>query len=289
MKPAPFEYHAPETAVEAASLLQEAGGDGKVLAGGQSLLPLMNLRLARPSVLVDLGRVQGLDGTLANGGIRIGSMVRHGHVQRSHEIQSRVPMLTEAMRHVGHPAIRNRGTLGGSLAHADPAAEAPLVAVALGAELVALGAGGTRTIPADEFFQGPFMTALADDELLTEILFPEAPASAGWGFREVARAHGDFALVAVAAVVSVEDGRLRDARIAVAGAADRPTRIAAAEQALEGAAWDAAARSDVEQIVRDALSPAGDSHASAEYRKSVAGVLAARALDDATKATGSTA
>jgi aerobic carbon-monoxide dehydrogenase medium subunit len=289
MKPAPFEYHAPETAAEAASLLQEAGGDGKILAGGQSLLPLMNLRLARPSVLVDLRRVEGLDGTVANGGIRIGSMVRHGHVQRSQEVQSRVPMLTEAMRHVGHPAIRNRGTLGGSLAHADPAAEAPLVAVALDAELVALGTGGTRTIPADEFFQGPFMTALADDELVTEVVFPEAPANSGWGFREVARAHGDFALVAVAAVVTVEDGKLRDVRIAVAGAADRPTRIGDAERALEGAAWDGNARSDVEQIVRDALSPAGDSHASADYRKGVAGVLTARALDDATQATGSTA
>jgi carbon-monoxide dehydrogenase medium subunit len=285
MKPPPFDYHAPDTADEAVSILQEAGGDGKVLAGGQSLLPLMNLRLARPSVLVDLRRVAGLDGITANGEVRVGAMARHGQVQRSPELASGVPMLTEAMRYVGHPAIRNRGTLGGSIAHADPAAEAPVVALALGAELVAQSSRGTRSIPAGEFFQGPFMTALGDDELLTEIVFPAAPANAGWGFHEVARAHGDFALVAVAVLASQDQGKLRDVRIAVAGAGDRPVRMTEAERALEGAAWDEQARAGVEAAVRDDLSPAGDTHASAEYRKNVAGVLAVRAVDDATRQT----
>jgi CO/xanthine dehydrogenase FAD-binding subunit len=283
MKPPPFDYHAPDSLDEAKSLLRDAGDEGKLLAGGQSLVPLMNLRLARPAVLIDLRRVPGLDGIEANGEVRIGAMARHGRIQHSAELQSRVPMLTEAMRHVGHPAIRNRGTLGGSIAHADPSAEAPLVALALGAELIAASSGGNRSIPGDGFFDGPFMTVLADDEVLTEIVFPAAPAGSGWGFHEVARAHGDFALVAAAAVAVVEDGRLRDVRLAIAGAADRPTRIGAAESALEGAAWDEKARAHLGGVVRDAVSPASDSHASADYRKSVAAALAVRALDDATR------
>lgn len=285
MKPPPFDYHAPDGLDEALSLLRDAGDDAKVLAGGQSLVPLLNLRLARPGVLVDLGRVAGLDGIDANGEVRVGAMARHARIQHSPDLQSRIPMLTEAMRHVGHPAIRNRGTLGGSIAHADPAAEAPLVAVALEAELIAQSSGGTRSLSADEFFVGPFMTALEDDEVLTEIVFPELPAGSGWGFREVARAHGDFALVAVAAVAAIDEGQLRDVRIAVAGAADRPKRMGEAESALNGAAWDDNARTELDGLVRDALSPAGDSHASADYRRSVAGALAVRALDDATRQT----
>lgn len=284
MKPAPFSHHAPETVDEAVALLAELGPDAKVLAGGQSLVPLMNLRLARPTALVDLAHTRDIDGIASNGAVTVGCMVRHAQARRAPEIAERVPLLADALGHVGHPAIRNRGTVGGSLAHADPAAEAPLVAVALGAELVAASTRGRRSVPADEFFQGPFMTALEDDEMLLETSFPASGADQGWGFREVARCHGDFALVAAAAVVSVADGAYRDVRIAIGAAADRPLRVREAEAALEGSppgdreAIDAAA-----QLVRVALTPTDDAHASSAYRRDVAGTLTARAIDDATR------
>jgi carbon-monoxide dehydrogenase medium subunit len=284
LKPAPFTHHAPETVDEAVSLLAELGPDAKVLAGGQSLVPLMNLRLARPTALVDLGRMHDLAGIVSNGTVTVGSMVRHAQARQAAEIAERVPLLVDALGHVGHPAIRNRGTVGGSIAHADPAAEAPLVAVALGAELVAASTRGRRSVPAGEFFQGPFMTALDDDEVLVEASFPAAGADQGWGFREVARCHGDFALVAAAAVVRVADGAYRDVRIAIGAAADRPLRVREAESALEGAtAGDREALEAAAQAVRDSLSPTDDAHASSAYRKDVAGTLTVRALEDATR------
>ena len=235
MKPAPFSYSAPTTVDEAVALLAELGPDAKVLAGGQSLVPLMNLRLARPEAIVDISRIDDLARITSNGTLRLGSMVRYSQAQREAEVTTGAPLLADAIRYVGHSAIRNRGTVCGSLAHADPAAEAPLVALALDAELVAASTRGRRTIAAGEFFVGPFMTALEDDELLVEASLPAAAADDGWGFCEVARCHGDYALVAVAAVARVSAGVYDDVRIAIGGAADRPVRATEAEAALTGA------------------------------------------------------
>jgi aerobic carbon-monoxide dehydrogenase medium subunit len=284
MKPAPFSYHSPATIDEAVTLLAELGPDAKVLAGGQSLVPLMNLRLARPSAIVDVRRVEDAATITANGALRLGCMVRYTQAQGDAQVAAGAPLLADAIRYVGHSAIRNRGTVGGSLAHADPAAEAPLVAVALDAELVVASTRGRRSIPAAEFFQGPFMTALEDDELLVESAFPVAAASDGWGFREVARCHGDFALVAVAVVARLDGDTYDDVRVAVGGASDRPLRIAQAEAALTGARVDDAdAREAAGRAVREAVSPSSDAHASAAYRKDVAGTLATRAIEDATR------
>jgi aerobic carbon-monoxide dehydrogenase medium subunit len=280
MKPAPFAYHAPATLEEAVSLAAELGDEARPLAGGQSLLPLMNLRLAHPTALIDLNRAEGLDRIDANGDLRLGCMVRHAAICRSAEVRAKAPMLAEAMQLVGHPAIRNRGTLGGSLAHADPAAEAPLAAVALDAELVLASAAGRRSVPAGEFFAGPFMTAIGDGELLVETVFP-ATDERGWGFRQVARAHGDFALVSAAAALRVDDGRARDVRIVVGGASDRPLRMTEAEGRLEGGSLDSESIAAAADAVRETLNPRGDSHASADYRRDVAGVLTTRALEDA--------
>lgn len=284
MKPAPFVYHAPATVEEAVSLLAENEGEARPLAGGQSLIPLMNLRLARPSALVDLNGIAELESVSCNGTATIGALTRHARVCADPEIGAAVPMLQAATRHVGHRAIRERGTLGGSIAHADPSAEAPLVAVALGADLVAASVRGRRSISAAEFFQGPFMTALDDDEILVEAVFPAVASQHGQGFRQVARKHGDFALASVAAVVEVVGDAYGDVRIAVGGVEDRPRRIEEAESALRGVAvGDEQARRRAADIVGSSVSATADAHATAEYRQSVAGALTARALDDATR------
>jgi carbon-monoxide dehydrogenase medium subunit len=284
MKPAPFAYFRPQTLDEALSLVASYGGDAKPLAGGQSLIPAMNFRLATPSVLVDLNRLGELsyiqDGT---GELRIGAMTRQRAVERSSLVIERVPLMAEAMPHIAHPAIRNRGTIGGSLAHADPAAELPAVMLALDATLAAASNAGIRTVRASEFFLGLFSTALAPGELLTQITIPPAPKRSGFAFQEISRRRGDFALAGVAVAVHLdEQGLCAGARIALVSVGDRPLLAERASRTvLEQkpsaecirAAADAAATQDVD--------PPGDIHASARYRRQLVNVLTRRGLERA--------
>ncbi len=284
MKPAPFEYFRPRSLDEALSLLDQHGGDAKPLAGGQSLIPAMNFRLAMPAVLVDLNTVPGLsyvaqpqDGA---GGLNIGGMTRQRDVERSPLVAERVPLITETMPHVAHAAIRNRGTIGGSLAHADPAAELPAVALALGATLTVTGKSGTRAVPASEFFLGLFTTAVQPGEILTQIHIPPRAERSGFAFEEISRRHGDFALVGVAAAVQLDErGHCAGARIALLSVGDRPMLAEHAAETLVGhrpepglvrAAAEAAAASDID--------PSSDIHASARFRRQLANVLTRRAL-----------
>jgi carbon-monoxide dehydrogenase medium subunit len=275
VKPPPFAYFAPTSVQEATQLLAEHGDDAKVLAGGQSLIPLLSLRLARPSVLVDLNGVDELSSITANGSTTFGAMTRHRTVERSDVVAANVPLLAAAVPFIGHAAIRTRGTIGGSLAHADPAAELPAISLALDATFVATSAArGEREIAADDFFAGYFTTALEPDEVLTSIRFPNAAPGTGVSVQEMARRHGDFAMVA-AAVSVAPDG---DARIALINVAERPVRATEAEAALKaGASID-----DVCEVATRDLSPVSDLHASAAYRRSVAKVMLRRAVADAT-------
>jgi len=279
VKPAPFDYAAPESVEETLALLAEYGADAKLLAGGQSLMPLLNMRLARPAVIIDLNRVAALDYVkAADGEVRIGALVRQRAAERSPVVAQHLPLVSDALQWVGHPQIRNRGTIGGSLAHADPSAELPAVAAALGATFVVAGSDGERTLASEDFFQGYLSTAIGATEVLTEVRFPAMAADQGWAFVEIARRHGDFALVGAAAVVHAADGRLRDVRLAFTGVGPTPVRIAEAEAALEGRALDDRVLADVARLVSDRLEPESDIQASAAYRKHVAGVLARRVL-----------
>ena len=280
MKPPPFEYFAPDTVEEALALLAQYGDEAKPLAGGQSLVPVLNFRLARPAVLVDLNRIDLLAGIeAADGGLRIGAMTRQRRAERDELVRRHAPLIAEALPHVAHPQIRNRGTIGGSIAHADPAAELPALALALEATLRLRSAASDRTIAARDFFTGLFATALAADELLVEVDLPPLPARSGCAFEEVARRHGDYALLAVAAVVALDDAeRCVEARLAYVGAGPGPLRSAAAETALTGRRIDDAAMRDAAEAAFVELDPGGDVHASADYRKALARVLTARAL-----------
>ncbi len=288
MKPAAFLYAAPETVEETLGLLADHGADAKLLAGGQSLMPLLNMRLARPAVLIDLNRVSGLDYIWPSAGdVRIGAMTRQRTAERSPVVAVRLPLMAEALRWVGHPQIRNRGTIGGSLVHADPSAELPAVAAALGATFVVAGREGTRLLSSNEFFVGYLTTAIEPTEVLTEVRFPALPPGAGYAFLEVARRHGDFALVGAAAVVhSAAGGRFRDIRLAFIGVGSGPVRIKEAEAALEDRKLDEHLLTDVARIVADRLNPDSDIQASAGYRKHVAGVLARRVLTAAAARAG---
>jgi carbon-monoxide dehydrogenase medium subunit len=275
VKPPPFAYFAPTSVPEAIQLLAEHGDDAKVLAGGQSLIPLLSLRLARPTVLIDLNGVDELSFIDANGSTTIGAMTRHRIVERSAVVAVNVPLLAAAVPYIGHAAIRTRGTVGGSLSHADPAAELPAVALALDATLVATSAkGGEREIAAVDFFAGYFTTALEPDEVLTSVRFPNAAPGTGVSVQEMARRHGDFAMVA-AAVSVAPDG---DARIALINVGDRPIRATEAESALRAGS----SIEDVAALATRDLSPVSDLHASAAYRRTVATVMLRRALTEAT-------
>ena len=224
MKPAPFAYVRPESLEDAIGVLDAHGEDARVLAGGQSLMATLNMRLSAPAVLVDIGRVPGLAGIeTAGDGIRIGAMTRHAAVEGSDLVASHAPLIAAAMPHIAHPAVRNCGTFGGSIAFADPAAELPACAVALGARMTVAAKGGTRTVDADAFFRGLYETALAPGEVLTAIEVPGI--GAGWksGFMELARRHGDYAIIGLAAHVEVEDGRFGCARLVFFGAGERPS------------------------------------------------------------------
>lgn len=282
MKPAAFEYHAPRTIDEAVALLAEHGDDAKVLAGGQSLVPLMNMRLARPRVIVDINRTRGLGGlSEARGALRMGSMVRQRAAERSALVGSRCPLLRDALAWVGHPQIRNRGTIGGSIAHADPAAEIPAVLAALGGEVTVRGPRGARTIPAADLFVTYLTTAIGARELLTEVRVPVMPRAAGWSWMEIARRHGDFALAGVGVMLALRDGVIADARIGLTGVGATPVRAASAERALIKQRPADALWQDAAEAVRAAVEPDGDLHASADYRRHVAGVLTVRALREA--------
>jgi carbon-monoxide dehydrogenase medium subunit len=286
MKPPPFEYFAAESLEEALEVLSVHGDEAKALAGGQSLIPLLNFRLARPTVIVDLNRIHELGRLtpLPNGGIAVGAMSRQRDAERSSLISARAPLVTEAMPYVAHPQIRNRGTFGGSIAHADPAAELPAVALALDARFCLKSRErGERWIGAADFFVGPLTTVLQPDELLTEVELPPLPAGAGWGFIEVARRHGDYALMGVAAVVSINSaGECSHVRLTFVNAGGTPMRGREAEKLLIGqqpdeelfrAAGEIAATTDID--------PVGDVHATPAYRRQLARVLTVRALEQA--------
>jgi CO/xanthine dehydrogenase FAD-binding subunit len=284
MKPAPFEYFRPQALDEALELLRRHGSDAKPLAGGQSLIPAMNFRLATPAVLVDLNGLGELSYITENSDeIRIGGMCRQRMVERSPLVAARAPLLAETMPHIAHPAIRNRGTVGGSLAHADPAAELPAVMLALNATLVVRGAEGARAVGAGDFFVGLFSTSVQPGELLTEVRIPRPAKRSGFAFCEISRRHGDFALVGAAAAVRLDDqGRCAEARVALLSVGDRPMLARHAASALTGRApsGESIRAAAAEAAAKD-IDPPGDIHASARYRRQLANVLTRRALERA--------
>jgi aerobic carbon-monoxide dehydrogenase medium subunit len=288
MKTPRFEYHAPRTVDEVVGLLGEHGDEAKVLAGGQSLVPLLAMRLARPGHLVDINDVDGLSGiSTLNGTVVFGSTTRERQAESSPVVRERLPVLAAALPQIGHVSIRNRGTVGGSIAHADASAELPAVATITGAEMVVRSARGQRIIPAEQFFQGHFTTALADDELLVEVRMPQGPPGAGWAFEEVARRHGDFALVGVAAMVALDtSGRIDAARLCLIGVADRPLRASTAEASLAGGEPTADVFTAAAEEAAKDLRPASDMHGSSEYRQHLARVTVRRALQAAASAAG---
>jgi carbon-monoxide dehydrogenase medium subunit len=276
VKPAAFEYRRPESLEEALAELRDGGPDAKPLAGGQSLVPLLNLRILRPSLLVDLNRVPGLDGIAEeNGSVRVGALVRQGALERSPVARRRLPLVAQCLPHVGHFATRNRGTVGGSVAHADAAGELPLALVALGGSVVATSADGRRELPADDFFVSHFTTALAPGELVVETVWPAASPGWGYAFEELSQRHGDYALTAAACTLRVEDGRVAAARVAVGAVADRPLLVGAP---LAGEAVDESVARAVGAAAVEAAQPTGTMHASAAYLRHVTGVLVERAV-----------
>jgi carbon-monoxide dehydrogenase medium subunit len=275
VKPAPFQYRAARSVAEATAQLGEHGDDAAVLAGGQSLVPLLNLRLARPAVVIDINRVAELGRcTVSPDQVTVGSIVRARQLEQDTDSARVLPVLRHALTLVAHPQIRTRTTIGGNIAHADPAAELPTVLVALGGTVTVTSIAGERQIAAADFFEGPFTTAAQPTELVTEVRFP-VRAAMRWGFDEVARRHGDFAIVAACVGLGVADGVVRDARVVLAGCGPHPVRCEPAEETLEGlAAGDDLA--DVAEAVTQSIEPSGDIHASARYRRLVAGRLVRR-------------
>ena len=269
MKPASFEYVRADSVGSAVSALAAADGEGKIIAGGQSLMPMLALRLAQPAVLVDINRIPGLGaiGPQPGGGLRIGALVRHAALAT----QDQHPLLAEAARWIGHPAIRTRGTIGGSLAHADPAGELPVVAAATGAAALVTGPAGQRRVPAADLFAGALQTDLADDELIEAV---DIPALGRWGFAEFARRHGDFGLVIVA--FAEVAGRLQ---LAVGGVAGTPVRPSVAEEVLAGGPLTRARIAEAASAAAAEVQPAGDIHATAGYRRQLTRVLVTRALE----------
>ena len=282
MKPAPFEYHAPTTTEEALALLAQHGYNAKVLAGGQSLIPTMNFRLAQPSVLVDLNHIPELFyiEPARDGGVLVGTMTRESQVERNSLIAERAPLVYEAMPHIAHEQIRNRGTFGGCMAHADPAAELPAVSVALDARFRVRNQSGERWVPANEFFIGFFTTALQPEELLVEVALPPMPPRSGWSFQELARRHGDYALVGVATRVALDgQGQCEQARMVFLSVGDGPVETHQAAEALRGQAPTPEAIRAAAEIAASAdVDPSSDIHATADYRRHLVGVLARKSL-----------
>lgn len=285
MKPAPFRYFAPETVASALELGAEYGSDAKWLAGGQSLVPAMNFRLVQPTVLLDLNMVEALAYVTptATGGLRIGAMTRQRRVEQEPLVLEACPLLAEAMPHIAHPQIRNRGTIGGSLVHADPASELPVIAVALDATFKVAGGNGERQTAAKDFFQTLFTVDLAPDELLVEVEFPARPARTGYAFQEVARRHGDYALVGAAAVVQLgQDGVCEDARLVFLNVGDGPMDAPRAAGMLRGQRLTPDVIEEaVQAAAAEEIDPIGDVHATADYQRHLARVLGRRTLQQA--------
>jgi aerobic carbon-monoxide dehydrogenase medium subunit len=285
MKLPPFEYASPTTIGEAVALLASHDGDAKPIAGGQSLVPMLAFRLARPSLLVDLRKLPGMNAIkIGTDGVRLGALVRWRDIQDDKRLDAAHPLLKAAIAHVAHYQIRNRGTVGGSVAHADPAAEMPGVCVACDAVISATGKSGTRAIKAADFFQSALTTALAPDEIVTEIHLPPWPAGRRFGFQEFARRRGDFAMAGVAVFYdTVAGGKAANAHIGIIGVGDKPRRLAKAEAALNGQAVTEALAVKVGEAAAAEVDPQEDIHASAAYRRSLTGTLTERALLDAAK------
>lgn len=287
MKPAPFEYYAPTTVEEALDHLAEHGYDAKALAGGQSLIPMMNFRLAQPAVLIDLNKISELFSIRPEeaGGLRLGAMTRHNQVERSPLVAERAPLIHDTMPHIATTQIRSRGTFGGSLAHADPSAELVAVSVALGARFKLRSQRGERWVSANEFFVGMFTTLLEPDELLVEVAIPPLPPRSGWSLKEVARRPHDFALAGVAALVTLDGaGRYQDARMVFLSVGDGPVEAHHAADILRGQSpGQEVIRAAAESAASMDIDPGSDIHASAEYRRHLAGVLARRALEEASE------
>lgn len=283
MKPPLFDYVAPGTPEEVLALLHQHGDSAKILAGGQSLVPILNFRLTQPQVLIDINCIPALSYVVeAVGGLRIGTLTRHRALERSPLVQAKCPLLAYAARFIGHVAIRNRGTFGGSLAHADPAAEFPLVLTALEGKILIRSLQGERTLAPKGFFLGYLSTALEPTEMLAEAWVPELGQRTGWGFHELALQHGAFALVMAAAVVTLDEkGVCTEARLALGNVAPAPIRAEAAENLLRGQKPDEEVIAEAARVSTEGLEPTGDIHASPEYRKAMAGVVMRRALQDA--------
>jgi carbon-monoxide dehydrogenase medium subunit len=285
MKPAPFEYYAPTTIEEALVYLAEHGYDAKALAGGQSLIPMLNFRLAQPSVLVDLNNISELFYIRPdeNGGLLLGAMTRQSQVEHSALVAERAPLVHEVMPQIAYPAIRTRGTFGGSLAHADPSAELVAVSMTLNGRFRLRSQTGERWVPADEFFVGLFTTVLEPDELLVEVALPATPPRSGWSFLQITRRHHDFCIAGVAVRVTLDDkDQCKQARLVFLSAGDGPVNARQAAEMLIGQApTPEAIRAAAEKAASDEIDPGSDIHASAEYRRHLAKVLALRVLTQA--------
>jgi carbon-monoxide dehydrogenase medium subunit len=283
MKLPPFEYACPTTLNEAVALLASHDGEAKPLAGGQSLVPMLAFRVASPSLLVDLRKLTELRQIkFADDGVTLGAMVRWRDILDDARLRKAHPLLVAAVEHVAHYQIRNRGTVGGSIAHADPAAEMPGIVVTCEAKIAVVGKSGTRVIDAANFFQGPLMTTLKPDEIITEIRLPAWPAKRRFGFQEFARRRGDFALAAAMLFYDEEGGKARNAHAGAIGVADRPLRLTAVEKVLNGNKIDDAIIAKAEAAASAAVDPHDDIHASGAYRKALIGVMVERALKSAT-------
>jgi carbon-monoxide dehydrogenase medium subunit len=282
MKLPPFEYACPTTINEAVALLASHDGEAKPLAGGQSLVPMLAFRVASPSLLVDLRKLAELRQIkIAEDGVTLGAMVRWRDILDDAPLRKAHPLLVAAVEHVAHYQIRNRGTVGGSIAHADPAAEMPGIVVTCEAKIAVVGKAGARVIDAANFFQGPLMTALKLDEIITEIRLPAWPAKRRFGFQEFARRRGDFALAAAMLFYDEDGGKVRNAHVGAIGIADRPLRLPAVEQVLNGNKIDETTIAKAEAAASASVEPADDIHAGGAYRKALLGVMVERALKSA--------
>ncbi len=282
MKLPPFDYACPSSVAEAVALLASHDGEAKLLAGGQSLVPMLAFRVASPSLLVDLRKVAELRQIkITNAGVALGAMVRWREILDDARLRTAHPLLLAAVAHVAHYQIRNRGTVGGGMAHADPAAEMPGIAVTCEAKIAVTGKAGARVIAAADFFQGPLMTALRPDEIITEIKLPSWPAQRRFGFQEFARRRGDFAMAAAALFYDDDGGKARNAHVGAIGVADRPLRLKGAEDAINSNRIDEAVIAKAEAAASASVDPADDIHASGAYRKALIGVMVERALRDA--------
>lgn len=287
MKPAPFEYVAVSTTAEATKLLRELGDEAKILAGGQSLIPLLNFRLVQPQYIIDINPVTELEYIrVTESALVVGGRTRIASVERSSEAQRVVPLLTEAVKFIGHPPIRHRGTVGGSLAHANSSSELPTVAVALDAEIIVRNVDRERAIRGTDFFKGPFTTARESDDLLTEVRFPRWPDGSGFAFMEFSRRHGDFAVAGVGAILTLAGGRVTRAALALCGVSTAPVRAREAEKLLIGEVPRAAVARAAAEAATAGLHPSSDIHGSSTFRRQVAKVYVERAILRAAERAG---